>query len=166
MAYYLISDINVDIKVNDLECRITAEHLGCRISEVYSVAERQVEKAEKLIDEIRFITTTKPAYTERILDKFEGVLRDKYNIDTDLIEIEAGYGEPFTAELLKVDDDGTLHMENQCPHCGEWVNGKMHIKTYFSGEKPLCPECDKHYIPCNECLWDENCSVCPFKKHN
>lgn len=162
MKYYLITDFDVDIRVNDLECQLAAEHLGWQKSETYKAAEEQVRKAEEVLDELRFLSPTKDE--ERVLNKLERVLREEHDIDTDLIVIEEGYHGSFCYEELKLDGKDILPIQNQCDECGAWVDGEIHIKDYFAGKRPTCPKCGKTYTPCNECMWDENCSVCPFKK--
>lgn len=166
MKYYRITDINADVRVNRVECRLDAEHMGWDESSTLQAAEKTVEEVEKILSHLTLLSKTKDE--EGVLSKILRVLRDEYGIDTDLIEIElATYCKPFTSEWLDdLDEDGMLQTENQCDHCGIWVEGSIHIEDYFAGKKPTCPICGKPYTPCNECMWDDDydCGHCPFTK--
>lgn len=164
MKWYYITDLDLSVSINHGEVDYTREHLGWKESEVLGIVEQMQEDAEKALEDLSFVTNTNDV--EEVIEEALRILRDVHDVDTDCLEFEASYGEPFSAELLKVDEDGTLHLENQCDHCGELVDGTMHVNDYLAGKKPICPKCGKPYTPCNECMWDEDCSVCPFKKHN
>lgn len=163
MKWYYITNLDVSIKIDHGEADYTREHLGWKESEIYSVLEKQQEEAEKALDGMRFLTNSNDP--DDVMEEALSILREAYAIDTDSFEFEPGWSSWFDAEELKVDEDGTLHLENQCDHCGEWVDCAMHINDYFSGKRPTCPKCGNTYTPCNECFWGEDCSVCPFKKH-
>lgn len=101
MTYYHIGDFDYELKINELSCRLAAEHLGWEYSEIYKSAEEATRKAQEVLADLRFLTTTKDE--DDVFDKVESILQDEYGIDTDLIKIEAGYyGEPFCCEELKL----------------------------------------------------------------
>lgn len=165
MKYYLISNICVDVGINNLECCRVAECLEWHENTLLGAADNEAEKVDDLFcGLIFFFSPTKDE--DEVLEELKCHLRDKRHICTDIITVEFDEEakRPFKAVEVTHAKDGIIEMANQCNNCGKFVYDTIGIKDYFAGKKPICPECGKPYIPCDDCRWFVNCDDCPFKK--